>query len=69
MVLGDLVLLATGDRVPADCRVVDSVEMMLDESSLTGENRPVSKTGEGLALSASPPLTEQQNIVFAGNAS
>jgi P-type Ca2+ transporter type 2C len=66
LVVGDLVLLATGDRVPADCRVVDSVEMMLDESSLTGENQPVSKTGEGLALSASPPLTEQRNIVFAG---
>ena len=66
LVVGDLVLLATGDRVPADCRVVDSVEMMLDESSLTGENHPVSKTGEGIALSASPPLTQQRNIVFAG---
>jgi P-type Ca2+ transporter type 2C len=55
LVVGDLVLLATGDRVPADCRVVDSVELMLDESNLTGENHPVSKTGEGLTSLASAP--------------
>jgi Ca2+-transporting ATPase len=70
LVVGDLVLLGTGDRVPADCRVVDSVELMLDESSLTGENHPVSKTGEGVTLpstkSPSPPLTQQTNIVFCG---
>jgi P-type Ca2+ transporter type 2C len=54
-------------RVPADCRVVDSVELQLDESSLTGENHPVSKTGEGLALGGtSPSLTQQFNVVFAG---
>jgi Ca2+-transporting ATPase len=46
--------------------VVDSVELMLDESSLTGENHPVAKTGEGLALGTNPLLTEQQNIVFCG---
>ena len=53
-------------RVPADCRVVDSVGLMLDESSLTGENQPVAKTGEGIALGTSPSLTQQRNIVFAG---
>jgi len=66
LVSGDLVLLATGDRVPADCRVVDSVELIVDESCLTGENHPVAKTGEGLALGKNPPLTHQQNVVFAG---
>jgi Ca2+-transporting ATPase len=54
-------------RVPADCRVVDSVELILDESSLTGENHPVAKTGEGVVLGASPPLTQQKNVVFAGS--
>ena len=39
---------------------------MLDESSLTGENHPVAKTGEGLALGATPVLTQQLNMVFAG---
>jgi Ca2+-transporting ATPase len=66
LVIGDLVLLATGDRVSADCRVVDSVELLLDESSLTGENHPVEKTGEGITVSNNPPLTEQANMVFAG---
>ena len=45
---------------------MDSVELMLDESSLTGENLPVAKTGEGLALGTNPSLTEQGNIVFCG---
>lgn len=53
-------------RVPADCRIVDSVELMLDESSLTGENHPVPKTGEGLRLPPNPLLTQQQNVAFAG---
>lgn len=66
LVVGDLVLLATGDRVPADCRVVDSVELLVDESALTGEQDPVSKTGEGLVLGTKPALTDQTNIVFAG---
>lgn len=70
LVVGDLVLLATGDRIPADCRVVDSIELRVDESSLTGENHPVGKTGEGLVLTASkaasPSITDQKNVVFAG---
>lgn len=66
LVVGDLVLLATGDRVPADCRIVDSIELELDESSLTGENLPVRKTGEGVHLPPNPSLSHQTNIVFAG---
>jgi len=66
LVVGDLILLATGDRVPADCRVVDSVELMLDESSLTGENQPVSKTSIGITLNTLSDITHQTNIVFAG---
>jgi Ca2+-transporting ATPase len=58
--------IGTGDRVPADCRVVDSIELRIDESSLTGENHPVSKTGEGIVISGSPSLTLQKNVAFAG---
>ena len=39
---------------------------MLDESSLTGENHPVPKTGEGIAVGGAPLLTQQHNVVFAG---
>jgi Ca2+-transporting ATPase len=56
-------------RVPADCRLIDTVELYVDESSLTGENHPVNKTGAALGLSpigAMPPISEQHNIVFMG---
>jgi magnesium-transporting ATPase (P-type) len=74
LVVGDLILLATGDRVPADCRVVDSIGLRIDESSLTGENHPVNKTGEGLLVVGGDanantnivPLPQQRNIAFAG---
>ena len=79
LVVGDLVLLQTGDRVPADCRVVDALELELDESPLTGEQHPVSKTGRGVFVPPPlqhhqhhdqhhqyPALTDQSNIVFAG---
>ena len=46
--------------------MVDSVELTLDESSLTGENHPVPKSGEGISVGVSPTLTQQRNMVFAG---
>jgi len=76
LVVGDLVMLGTGDRVPADCRLVDTVELSVDESSLTGENTPVEKTGSALPMVTSAgtglngrpnlPLIEQQNVAFMG---
>lgn len=48
LVVGDLILLQSGDRVPADCRVVDAIELTVDESALTGEHDAVLKTGEGI---------------------
>lgn len=63
VVPGDILLLKEGDRVPADIRLVKATEMKVDNSSLTGESRPVRRD-------ASPhedtDLTESLNIVFAG---
>lgn len=73
--MGDLVILTTGDRVPADVRVIDCVELSVDESSLTGENKPVNKTGMAIDVSVTAgdasgstpiPLTEQRNVVYMG---
>ena len=68
LVVGDLLVLSTGDRVPADCRLVDAIELFLDESSLTGENHPVSKSSQAIAPSTqNPVLTDQTNICFMGS--
>ncbi|MFD8325524.1 cation-translocating P-type ATPase [Streptomyces lydicus] len=46
VVPGDLILLAEGEIVPADARVVEAVRLLVDESSLTGESAPVAKNAE-----------------------
>lgn len=44
LVPGDLVRFKVGDRIPADLRIVESVDLSIDESNLTGENEPVHKS-------------------------
>ena len=40
LVLGDIIVLRTGDRVPADCRILEANNLMVDNSALTGESEP-----------------------------
>ena len=44
LVPGDLVLFHTGDRIPADIRITHAADLTIDESNLTGENEPVTKS-------------------------
>lgn len=44
LVVGDLVLFSTGDRIPADIRITHAADLTIDESNLTGENEPVIKS-------------------------
>ncbi len=62
---GDVVLLEAGNTVPADLRLVDEVALLVDESTLTGESRPVSKS---VAPMDTPdlPLAERNNMVYKG---
>ncbi len=62
LVSGDLVLLEGGDKVPADLRLVESINLRVSEASLTGESSPVSKITE--PLKGKIPLAEQKNLVF-----
>ena len=64
LVPGDIVLLESGDRIPADARILESHSLMVDEASLTGESNPVEK--ESSPLQPEKGVTEQTNMVFAG---
>lgn len=64
LVPGDIVLLQSGDKVPADLRLFVSRELQIDESALTGESVPVAKTVDVL-----PPdtvLADRRNMAYAG---
>ena len=66
LVAGDVLRLDEGDRVSADARLVDAVDVRSDESSLTGEAVPVHKSADA---EQEPPKTPMQahNMVFAGS--
>ncbi|MEB3317091.1 MAG: HAD-IC family P-type ATPase, partial [Cyanobacteriota bacterium] len=65
LVPGDLMRVEAGDRVPADARLLESVELGLREAALTGEAEVVSKQAH-LQLEAATPVLERQNCVFQG---
>lgn len=65
LVVGDLMVLKEGERVPADGRVIMVQRLQIDESILTGESQPVYKTIEPIAA-PDIPLAEQTNMVFKG---
>lgn len=64
LVPGDIVLLTEGDRVPADGRLIDTLNLEVDESMLTGESRAVSKNTKELVDKT--PLAERFNMVYSG---
>ncbi|MCW4009981.1 MAG: cation-transporting P-type ATPase [Candidatus Bathyarchaeota archaeon] len=62
VVVGDIVLLKVGERVPADAKLLDAQRLQVDESTLTGESFPVAKD----ANADEAGRGEKQNRVFAG---
>ncbi|MGG6263965.1 HAD-IC family P-type ATPase [Leptolyngbya sp. AN03gr2] len=65
LVPGDLVLLVSGDKVPADLRLINIRNLQIDESGLTGESVPVEKLVE--PLQPKTPLAERLNMAYAGS--
>lgn len=65
LVPGDVILLAEGDHISADARLVDEAELRVDQSTLTGESHPVRKTAEAV-LRANLTRADLPNLVFAG---
>ncbi|MGG6268312.1 HAD-IC family P-type ATPase [Leptolyngbya sp. AN03gr2] len=64
LVPGDVVLLASGDRTPADLRLIQVRDLQIDESALTGESVAVEK--DPTVCIPETPLTERSNIAYAG---
>ncbi len=63
VVPGDLLILETGDRVAADGRMIESIDLAIDESALTGESNPANKSME--ILPEDTPLADRDNMVWS----
>ena len=70
LVLGDIVILEAGDSIPADCRVLESYSMKVEEAALTGESVAVNKLADVLMLrdgQKDVPLGDRKNMLYSGS--
>ncbi len=65
LVPGDVVVLETGDFIPADLRIIEAVNLKSQESALTGESVPVDKTSD--KIEGDIPLGDRKNILFSSS--
>ena len=65
LVPGDVVVLETGDFIPADLRIIEAVNLKSQESALTGESVPVDKTPD--KIEGDIPLGDRKNILFSSS--
>lgn len=63
LVPGDIIILEAGNYVPADCRLIESFNLKIEESSLTGETEPVEKITNKLKQS-NIPIGDMKNMAF-----
>jgi len=66
IVTGDVLLLSTGDKIPADGRLLESTELTADESALTGESIPAKKNASIVITDEKTPLAERFNMLYSG---
>ena len=64
VVPGDILLVEAGDRIAADGRLLEAVDLSIDEAILTGESAPVGKSTN--ALTAETSVADRKNMVFMG---
>ncbi len=64
LVPGDVVLLAEGDAISADCRLIQTAELTTNDAALTGESQPVRRQSEPVLEHG--PRVQARNLVFAG---
>ena len=66
LVVGDIVSLETGEKVPADGRLIEAVSLCSDESALTGESEPVEKNADAVLREDDVPVAERVNMLYSG---
>ena len=64
IVPGDIFILETGDKIPADARLIDISNLKVNEAALTGESMPVDK--HTAAISEAVPVAERENLIYMG---
>ena len=70
LVVGDVIVLEAGDAIPADCRILESYSMKVEEATITGESVPVSKIMDILTLkenSLDISLGDRTNMLYSGS--
>lgn len=66
IVVGDVLLVSAGDKLPADGRLLRAVDLSVNESALTGESYPVKKDADAVIDDEKLPLAERVNMLYSG---
>jgi len=66
LVPGDIIYLSAGDMLPADCRIIQSKDLFISQSMLTGESLPVEKSSNVIPEPEKKAVLELENICFMG---
>ena len=70
LTIGDVLVFEAGDAVPADCRILESYSLKVEEAALTGESVPVNKIVDMLMLQENTldvPLGDRKNMLYSGS--
>ena len=65
VVPGDIAVLRTGDKIPADCRLIEEMNLRVDEAPLTGESKPVKKSITPLEKTE-VSVADRKNMLYSG---
>jgi len=64
IVPGDIVIIDAGRYIPADLRLINSVNLQIEESALTGESVPVNKNADDIHVDPKTPIGDKSNMAF-----